>query len=265
MKLSIAFLALLSSIISFCQKSSVFKNVDFDSTFSIVGMPISFLETKKEDVNNDFCFYFNKVDDLNELKKDWIVKNVRPNISLEEYTITLYVIKGKLIYDNQLIIFPKQGIIHYANRWYDFDMKKFSQTIKDHALKYHSQYFAFDTWLNYFRFRDSVMQTPNYLFIIEPSKNKFEGYFDIISSRTLDPNSPIFVLHDINEELKAKFDSDEFHASEMTDDSFNIANKTKVKIRVECSKAVYEKYKAKFREKGEWTTYPIDARVFFKD
>ncbi len=263
MRYLILFCFLLKGLLSFEQKTSVLSSYEFDSTYSIVALSSSF-----NDINNDskkFCFYVNKLSDLNEMKQDWIIKNVRPTISLEQYSISIFVLRNKNIVSSELLIYPEQGIIHYGNSWYDFDFKKFKNVQTKNPLNYHSQSFSFINYLDYSFFKDSIQNNPNFLFLFEPTAKKFEGYFNLISSRSSDPDSPLFVLHDINEELKAEFPSEKFEVENVVNDKFNIGNKEEVKTKIKCSKALYDKYENKSRKKEDWIPSTFDTKVIFKE
>jgi hypothetical protein len=254
---------ILDSLLSSGQRVSVFDKISFDSSYTVIALSSSF-----HDINTDskaFCFLVNKMEDLNEIKKDWTVKNIRPRISLEENIINIFILKDKELINSELLIYPKQGIIHMGDYWFDFDMAKFNKIQVSHPLNYHSQTFHFEAYLDYVNFKDSIEEIPTFLFMFEPTKKEFEGHFNIIAPRTSDNDSPIFVLSDITKELEKLSPSKNFRTQQVMNDKFNLENTKKVKIQVEGSKALYDAYKSKYKEKDEWIPSTLDAKVIFKD
>src|SRR5436309_1566518 len=136
---------LFQAIVSLGQKVSVFDTLEFDSSYSLAALSSSFSNINTD--SKEYCFYVDNLAELNKVKKDWTVKNVIPIISLEEYSISIFLLQNKTIVSSDLLIYPKQGIIHYKNTWYDFDMKKFEKVQSENPLQYHSQSFSFINYL----------------------------------------------------------------------------------------------------------------------
>ena len=261
MKIStlIVFLSLASFALG--QKRAVFENIAFDSTYSLVAFSQSFSHPGAQ--GSDNCFYVKDPEALNQIKKDWIVRGGPSRISLEPSSINVFVMRNKYLVNSAVLIYPAQGIVHVGNRWYDFDMAKFRKVQKAYPVHLHSRVFSFDSVVHYAFFRDSVRQLPNFLFMFEPSRNEYEGHFNITASRSQD--SPIFIAHDLKKEIEGAFPQEHVRVSEVMNDPFNLENKDKVHIQVECSKALYEQYGSKLGEKGPWVPATIDTRVFFRD
>ncbi|MGH2647700.1 MAG: hypothetical protein ACRDE8_09040 [Ginsengibacter sp.] len=252
----------VGSFNSEAQKFSVFENINFDSTYSVIALSSSFRDYNKD--SKAYSFLVNDVEDLNKIKKEWTVKTIKPTISIEEYSISINIVKDKQLVNSQLLIYPNQGIIKARNNWYYFDMKKFNEILASHPLNYHSQTFKFDTDLDFAFFYDSIQNTPSYLFLFEPYF-EFEGYFNIIAPRTADPDSPVFVLSEINKELEKLSPTTKFRAQQVLNDKFNLEHTDKVKIKVECSKKLYGTYNNKNNIKEDWIPSTFDTKVIFKD
>ena len=262
MKMMFVTLLLWMSYSLHAQKKSVFKNINFDSSYRILALSSSF--THPEEVSNENCFLVDSLPDMQTMKNEWIVKNAVATLHLEANSIDLYITKNKELISSNFIIYPRQSIINIENSWYDFDIKKFTQIQKTHPLQYHSQSFQFDTYLAYAFFRDSVRNRSDFLFLFEPTL-PFEGSFYITISRTADKDSPIFVLDDLNKELEKISSAKAFTAIHPINDDFNLHHTDKVRILVQGSKALYNAYQNKHTLKGEWIPATFDTKVIFKD
>lgn len=253
----------VSSLFSTGQKFSVFENVNFDSSYTVIALSSSFYDMNSD--SKEFAFLVNNIHDLNRIKKEWTVKTIRPQLSIEDKSISIYILKDKQLVSSNLLIYPKQGIIKSRANWFDFDMAKFNKIQVSHPLNYHSKTFKFDVYFNYMLFKDSIQTTPSYLFHFEPKRNEFEGHFNIIVPIDYEKDSPIIILSDINKELGNQMPSQNFKAQYIMNDKFNLENKKKVKFKVECSKAFYETINNTFNEKDEWIPSTFNTKVFFKN
>jgi len=262
MKIFILTVSLIITIDVYAQPIEVFKNIDFDSTYCIIGIGQN-TNNLKEQVP-DLTFIIDNPEELKKIKQEWVVTTIRPKISRENPDITIHVTKNKQLEGRFKLLYPIQGIINTDNHWYDFNSELFMQLIKTHPLKYHTQIFTFANQLDYAFFTDSIQSVPSFLFLFEP-RLTYQGKFFIIAHRSPDPASPIFVLRDINLELERLCPSKKFIAQEVINDPFNLENTSKVKIRVECSKDLYDAYKSRFKEKSEWQPTLIQTKVFFRD
>ncbi|MEO8416331.1 MAG: hypothetical protein ABI472_21900 [Ginsengibacter sp.] len=251
-----------NAIFSRAQKFSVFEDINFDSTYSVIALSSSFSDHNKD--SKTYSFLIGNVEDLNKIKREWTVNIVQPTISIEEYSISIYIVKDKQLVNSRLLIYPGQGIIKARNNWYHFDMKKFNEIQTRYPLHSHSQTFKFDTDLDFALFYDSIHNTPSYLFLFEPYF-EFEGHFDIIASRTSDPDSPISVLSAINKELEKLAPQEKMQAQHVLNDKFNLEHTDKVKIKVESSKKLYDAYHNKVNIKEKWIPSTFDTKVIFKD
>lgn len=253
---------LLFKISSYGQKSVFFKGIEFDSSYSIIGIGQGY--DNSHDSLPGFWFLIDRPEDMVRLKQNWVFKNPVPTIKMEEKTIEIYIIRDKRLINPGGLIFPLQGIIKSEYNWYPFDTAELVRLHKEHPFKYHTETRKFDTFLQYVAYANSIIHDSALLFFFEPSLG-YEGKFEIIANRSADPSSPIFVLSDINKELKALAPENSFQAGHVINDSFNIANSRKVKITVECSKALYDKYKSKWTEKGDWQPSIIKIKTFWRD
>ena len=257
-------LFLFNALSSSAQYTPVYKDLNFDSSYNIIALASSFHDHEKD--SKIYNFLIDNVEDMNNIKKEWTIKRTHPKnkISIEENSIVVYVTKDRQLVDSRLLIYPNQGIVHFGAYWYDFDMKAFLKVQAAHPLIFHSQIFKLNSILEFAFFKDSIQNVPSFLFLTDPPIT-FEGQFTIVAPRSLDPDSPMFVLSDINKELNAIAPSQKFDAKYSMNDKFNLENTEKVKITVQCSKALYDSYKSGFKEKGEWIPSTIDTKVVFKD
>lgn len=263
MKTCFLFCVLTVAIAANSQPVAVFKDFTFDSTYSLVALSTAFSDPARDP--QEFSFYVNNLNDLTEMQRQWVLTTKRPRVSIEHSSIDLYLLKGGYLVSSRWMIYPEQGIMHYGDSWYDFDMKKFRKVQQKHALHYHSQRFAFDSLVDFAFFRDSLQGTPNFLFLFEPGATKFKGSFNVILPGSGDSNGNLFAMSDLNKELKAKFPSETFEVSMVINDSFNLANKNKLRLKVECAKTFYEKFRGEGKETEDWMPYKLETRVIFKD
>jgi len=244
----------------FSQKFDYFNDVQFDSSYSVIGIcqgygkPIDSLER--------FWFIVDDLGELNQLKKDWVFKKTVSGMHEENRAVDIYVIKNKRLAAKSSIIYPDQGIVLSGFRCYKFDTAELLKLHAAHPLRYHSQRMQFDTYAHYAGYGNSLLQEPLLLFFTEPSM-RYQGRFSIFARRTTD--DPLFTLRDINKELRVFDPSGKFQAGEPMNDSFNLTRKDSVKFVVECSKSLYEQYQAIGREKGPWEPAVIDIKTYWRD
>jgi hypothetical protein len=262
MKLLFFLSAFFLQFTGFSQKSEYFKDVTFDSSYSVLGICQGY--GKPGDSLERFWFIVDNIADLNKLKSDWVFKNPVPQFHGEERSVNIYIVKNKQLTNFWSVIFPKQGIILSGHHYYKFDTSQLLTLHSAHPLHYHSQRMQFDTYTHYSSYGNSIIQDPKLLFLFEPSLS-YEGQFSIITRRTNDPASPLFILRDINKELRVIDPSGKFQASQPLNDSFNIASRDRVKFVVRCSKALYDDYQTIGREKGSWEPTPIEITTFWRD
>ncbi len=264
MKISLLVTGLICHLSVFAQKFDLFNNIDFDSSYTIIGIGQGY-DHKIQDSLQQFWFYLDNPADMENLKKDWAFKSIVQSINgFEESTIDVFIIKDKRRVNTGGLIFPNQGIIHSGNHWYRFDTARLNVLHQEHPLKYHTEKKQFDAYSKYASFGNSILNDTALLFFFEPSVGN-EGQFTIITSRTDDPGSPVDALEKLNEELFKLAPAGNFQAILETKDPFNISSTKKVKIRVECSRSLYDLYKNKKNEKSEWQLAPIEIKTFWKD
>ncbi len=261
-KITCLFFGLVFQTSLLAQQSEPFKGIDFDSSFCILGVAEN--HGGLEESMQKFTFIIDNPDDMIKLKKEWIFKNQVSKISIEPKPINIFIIRDKRLFNPGSLIYPIQGIIKSGNNWYEFDTSKLIQLHQDHPLKYHTKKYRFDTYTQYAAFGNSLLHDSSLLFFFQPNLT-YEGKFTIIAHRTSDPASPAFALRDINKELELLAPSNTFQASYITNDSFNIATIDRVKITVECSKTLYDKYKSRRNKKGEWIPSVIEIKAYWRD
>jgi hypothetical protein len=244
---------------AFSQKSEYFKDVQFDSSYSVIGLCQGY--GKPVDSLERFWFIVDDLAGLNQLKKEWVFKEPVARVHAEDRSINIYIIKNKREVANWSIIFPDQGIILSGNRYYKFDTAQLIKLHAAHPLHYQSQKMQFDTYAHYAGYGNGLLQEPKLLFFYEPS-TRYPGSFNIYTRRT---DQPIFTLRDINKELRLFDPAGNFQAGETTNDSFNLTRKDSVRFVVQCSKSLYEQYQAIGREKGPWKPKPIEITTFWRD
>ena len=259
----IAFAGLiLLALTGWTQQVHVFEGIPLDSSYSIVAYTIPFTQGQGDSLQ--YSFYVHDPVELKRMKAQWVVHRIVPRFSLEGSSVNLFVIKDKQLVNTQIMIYPRQGIIRTHGTWYDFDMKKFREVQSACPLSFHSGNFQFSNDLDFELFQDSIREVPSFLFLLGPDVH-YEGYFDLICSRSPDPDSPILILSDINRELGALTSPENFSAEHLLNDPFNLSHRDLVKIRVHCARSLYTRYQVKGRIKGPWVPATFDAKVIFHD
>jgi len=246
----------------FAQKVEFFPKIAFDSTYSVVG---TFdYPNDPNDTTIREGFLIDKLDDLVKLKKEWVFSERVPTVSLEGNSITVYTIQEKRTAQKVGLIYPSQGIINSDGRWYYFDVKKYTAFFNNHLIKYHAQNKVFENYQQYVAYGNALLTDSSVLFFFEPDR-RFEGKFTITVDRKSSPSDPYYKLWDIKRELSYKFSNEFFQCSIVKSDSFNLTSKDKVKITVESSRNLYDKYNSKKNVKSDWTPTPIDIRIYRRD
>lgn len=156
------------------QKSvKLFNSYTFDTTDAIIG--IGFFDSTYN--NSDrFSFIIDKIDDLNELKKSWKFKAVKP--VKDKHAFTIYFTKDKVIQSSWLIFLESKAIATYEG-YYNFDTMLLSKLHTKSPLAYNVHFDTISNKNDFPRFRDSVIVDPTFLFLEEPNMF-YEGSFDIM-------------------------------------------------------------------------------------
>jgi hypothetical protein len=249
------------SLAASSQKSAYFKDIQFDDSYSVIGLCQG--HGKPGDSLERFSFIVDNLADLEKLKSEWVFSNPEAKIHAEERSVEIYIIKDKQPTAFWSLIWPLQGVVLSENRYYKFDTTLLLKLHAAHPMHYRKQQMQFETYAKYASYGNTILSDSNLLFFFEPSM-RYEGQFTIITRRTADPSDPIFKLRDINKELRMFDPSGKFQAGEPINDSFNISHPNQVKYVVNCSKALYEDYQAIGREKGPWEPTPIEITTFWR-
>jgi hypothetical protein len=245
------------------QTAELFPGISFDSSYKVVGLAQG--HGKAVDSMGQFWFVLDDPQDMTQLRQEWVLKKQEDLRGFDFVSLDLYLIQGKRLAGKTGLIIPDWGIVTNGDgRWYRFDTSKLAAMHDRHPLRYHSEHKTFQSFREYVAYGNSVLDDPKLLFFFEPDM-RFQGKFELISSRTRDPSSPIFVLRDINRELEALAPKRSWEAGQSETDSFNIEHRDLVKVVVRCSKALYDRYKGKGRQKGDWQPEPIEITLFWRD
>jgi hypothetical protein len=242
--------------------AEIFKGVDFDSSYCIVGLVQG--QDGKSDSLPQYWFVLDDPADMIHLQKDWVFKSKPERVNIEFTSIEIYTLRNKMEVSPSTIIFPNQKIIKSGNAWYHFDIHKIEQLHKNHPLHYHTQIFRFDTFKQYVNFGNGLLTDSNLLFFFEPSL-RFEGKFYVYASRTNDPDSPMWAMTDVNKVLKKLADDGTYESAEGLNDTFNLTHIEKTRISVEGPKSLYDKFSSKKFVKSEWMPSPIEMTVIWRD
>jgi hypothetical protein len=245
------------------QKLEFFKGIDFDSSYTIIGIGQGY-DSKNLDSLPGFWFLLDNPKDMEKLKQDWVFKSPVPSISIESPNIDIYIIQNKRSINAGGLIFPRQQIITSGQGWYRFDTSRLSALHSEHPFKYHTEKKHFATYNQYAAYGNSIINDSSLLFYNEAS-TAYGGKFVVISERKSDVTDPMFALKDFTNELKDLAPANSFHAAKVMNDSFEIANPGKVRFTVECSKSLYDKYKSKRFIKGNWEPSPFEMKTFWRD
>jgi hypothetical protein len=252
----------LFQMTSFAQKSNFLSGIDFDSSYSIIGLGQG--HPNVNDSLQGFWFILDNPDDMNKLKREWVFKKVVNPIQLEDRFIEVYVVRNKQLINPGTLIFPRQGVIESGITWYRFDTSVLSHLHRQHPLKYHSQLSVFDTQAHFASYGNSILNDSSLLFFL-PFSGQYEGKFSITAKRTSDPDSQIFALSYINKELAKLAPDNTYHSYLVNNDPFNMEHTDKVRITVECTKNLYDKYQSKTNIKEAWEPTLIDVKTFWRD
>lgn len=262
MKPLLSLFAFFLQFSAFAQKSQYFKDISFDSSYSVVGIcrgmgkPVDSLER--------FWFEVNDLAGLNQLKSEWVFKNSVASLHLEDRSFDIHIIKNKREVGFVSLIWPLQGLILSNGHYYHFDTTELVKLHAAHPLHFRSQHLVFDTYRHYADYANSIIHDPALLFFYEPSLN-YEGQFTIYSHRKKESSDPYFVLKYVNNELHDFDVSGRYEAGYDANDTFNIAHKDQVRFVVQCSKKLYDAYHSDDRGKGPWEPAVIDITVFWRE
>jgi len=242
--------------------SKFFKDVVFDDSYTIIGLGQGF--GKSVDSLERFWFILENRADIKKLKRDWVFTRPIRHVQYEKMNFDVFVVKDKRVVTHRGVIYPQQGAVTVASGWFFFDTTKLIHLHEEHPLHYIKKIIRFDTYIQYAAYGNSVLHDPTLLFFYEPSLG-FEGSFEILTHRTPEPVSMVNAQEAINKEMEVLDPSTHFQVILPLTDSFNRANTDRVKLIVECSKAVYTKYEHEGREKGPWQPTPIEIISYWRD
>jgi hypothetical protein len=259
--LMIPILLIAARLSAFGQKTVFLKEFDFDSSYAVIGLGESF--QGRGDSLSRFWFILENPDDMNALKKDWILKK-EPIRTIEFNSISVFITRNKQRVQGGALIYPLQGCINVQDVWYKFDTAKLDRLHKEHPLKFHTETRRYDTFQHYVADANGLLRDSLLLFFFEPTLT-YEGSFTITASKTNSPGSDILVGSDINKELQNLAPAGSFTASPVLNDSFNISSPDKVRITVHSAKSLYDKYKGRHVEKGAWQPAGIEMKIFWRD
>ncbi len=263
MKQFFILLTLLFSEEAFSQKFEILKDVNIDSSYIVLCMGQGY--DKTFDSLERFGFILDKPEQILELKQGLNLKRKAQNIIIDKNSIDIGIVQNKKLIRTEGVFYPMQGkFLTNGKGWYYFDTAFLVKLHLEHPLKYHSEKFSFDTYLNYSFFKDSIENVSSFLYLDEPNL-KYEGKFSLIVKKNPETSSSIFAEIDLKKELALLISANKFHTYSVMNDKFNIDNKDKVEIIIECPKYLYDKYSNKENIKGKWQPNLIEAKVYFKD
>ncbi len=263
MKFAFLVAGLMFHLSSFGQKLELFKGIDFDSSYTIIGIAQGYDKNIKDSLTG-FWFLLDDPKEMEQLKQEWVFKSQASVLRIEEPNIDIYVIQNKRIFNEGALIFPEQGIITKGVIWYRFDTARLSALHKEHPFKYHTEKKQFEKYNQYAAYGNSILNDSLLIFFQEPSV-KYEGRFNVIANLNPHQSSSILLLGDFNHELRKFAPETSFSAEDVMNDSFNINHSDKVKLRVNCSKSLYDAFKSKTFVKGDWEPAVIEIKTFWKD
>jgi hypothetical protein len=261
MKLIILFISLCSIFPAAAQKYPLFKGIDFDSSYQIIGLGRGY--GRPIDSLGRFWFILDNPADMQQLQRDWVFQGSVASLQIEEPAIDIYVIRNRQPIANFALIFPKQRIININGSWHPFDTSWLVRLHAAHPLNYSSEEKSFDTYPQFAAYGNGLLRDSGVLYFLAPSL-RFEGSFTLIARRSKDPASPMFVLRDLSDNMKFLSPSGGYRVGYPERDSFNITRIDSVKMTVDCSRRLYEKYHDKHMIKGAWEPAKIDATVFWR-
>jgi hypothetical protein len=105
MKYNLLILGLIMHLSSSGQKLELFNNIDFDSSYTILGIGQGF-DGKNQDSLTEFWFLLDNPNDMELLKKEWAFKSMVPRINIESPDIDIYIIQNKRTIHPFGLIYP---------------------------------------------------------------------------------------------------------------------------------------------------------------
>jgi hypothetical protein len=255
------FVFMFSTLLCTGQKAVLFNAIEFDSSYQVIGLVQG--HGKAVDSLERFWFLIDDPMEMQRLQREWVFKDPVARLQIEATGVEIFVVKEKRPIANYALIYPQQRIINVQNTWFHFDTSWLVKLHAAHPLKYRCEKKSLGTYNQYSAYGNSLLNDSNLLFFFEPSL-RFEGKFSIFARRTSDPADPIFVLRDITNECRALAPAGSFKVGHPENDSFNLSRRDSVKIIVECSKTLYDKYREKRRSKGSWEPTKIEITTFWR-
>lgn len=245
------------------QKARFFSGISFDSSYTVVGLAQGYGRTV--DSMERFWFILEDPEDMKQIQRDWIFKKQGDLPGLQFVSLDVYVIQGKRLAAKTGVIIPRWGIVtNGSGGWYRFDTAKLVALHARHPLRYHREDKRFQTYLEYAAYGNSELNDPKLLFFTEPN-TRYQGKFEVTSGLDRDPASLYFVLRDVDREMELLAPKGSWESGLVLNDSFNIHHPDSVKTVVHCSKALYDKYEARGRQKGPWQPEPIEITLYWRD
>lgn len=164
---------ILFAVTALGQKSIMFKNYSFDSTYRIIGVgPWAYNNNfdKQKETYERFCFMIDQPKDLQLLKKNWVFRESAEIPAIQMPCFTIYVLKDKKL-ENSWIINPKLENIRTDDGFYQFNIMELKKLHEEHPFKYTAQKDTFSSETEFNTFYDSAQRVTSFLFLYKPNFN----------------------------------------------------------------------------------------------
>lgn len=252
------FLALVTSQV-LGQEVECFKKFNFDNTYAVIGVgPMS---PKDGDSLEKYWFVLDNVEDLNQLKTDWVFREKARNL-LEANSFHVYITKNKKIINAAgCIINPTFNNICVAGEWREFDLAMLRRLHKKHSLHYVTETKTFRTVTEWESYRDSARKERPFLFFIEPNL-RYEGQFKVTADKTDKWPNPAVVIGQLKKDFRI-LDTSRVNV-EYSLSEYNVKHPEKMQIDVYSSRELFDRYRSDSFHVGPWEPQQIKTTAYWR-
>lgn len=262
MRNTVFIIAILLTSCVYAQTIELFKGIEFDSTYKIVGIAPDF--PGATDKYERFWFVIDKVKDLQKAKDEWVFTGNGTRV-LDWNSLRILTIKdGKPVQPNAIININQLTIVH-DGKWCKFDLSLLIKAHEEFPLKYREQQLTFKTMAEFEACYDSLVKIPGYLFMFSPfPPSKYEGSFTITLDRTDKLKTQIDAEAFLKPILLKYGGSNDFEIL-YPYDNYNLSNEHKMRMKIVCNKQLFDSYSSKLYEVGAWVPAVLSSKVYWRE
>ncbi len=246
MKRLISTVSLFISLSCLGQKAEFFKKFNFDKSYSVIGIGPHW--ATKGDTYKRFSFFVDKLEDLNNLKKEWVFKQ-KSEVIAQQNHFSVYILKDKKIVGDG-VINPSFSNIRADEGWYYFDTALLEEVAKKHFLNYTVHEDTFSTTQTYFSFYAKIKEDSSFLFLFPPDL-EFEGSFRVSVRKTDELSSPKAAIEELERKFNLLTTKDKYHTTYVLDE-YNLKNQNQWTLTVQADKLLFDKFNDDIFIKDKW-------------